>query len=86
LVSWQVSGFPRDKKGSDKGIDGWFNYLAQRGQVETGVLSVKAADLVNPNMVRDLGRVMQRDRHRFGLFIMKAKPTKGMREEAASTR
>ncbi len=35
-------------------------------------------------MVRDLGRVMERDRFRFGLFIMKALPTKGMREEAAS--
>jgi hypothetical protein len=83
-VSWQVGGFPRDEKGGDKGVDGWFNYLAQRGQVETGVLSVEGGDLVNPNMVRDLGRVMQRDRHRFGLFIMNAKPAKGMREEAAS--
>ena len=27
---------------------------------------------------------MERDGHRFGLFIMKSMPTKGMREEAAS--
>jgi len=83
-VSWQVGGFPRDKKGGDKGIDGWFNYLAESGKIETGVISVKAGDVVNPNMVRDLGRVMERDKYRFGLFIMKALPTKGMREEAAS--
>ncbi len=83
-VSWQVGGFPRDKKGGDKGVDGWFNYLAESGRIETGVISVKAGDIVNPNMVRDLGRVMERDKHRFGLFIMKSSPTKGMRDEAAS--
>ncbi|WP_235523939.1 DNA methyltransferase, partial [Sphingomonas sp. Leaf33] len=83
-VSWLVGGYPRDKKGGDKGVDGWFNYLAESGRIETGVISVKAGDIVNPNMVRDLGRVMERDKHRFGLFIMKSLPTKGMREEAAS--
>ena len=83
-VSWQVGGYPRDKKGGDKGVDGWFNYLAEGGRIETGVISVKAGDNVNPNMVRDLGRVMERDKHRFGLFVMKGMPTKGMRDEAAS--
>lgn len=83
-VSWQVGGFPRDKKGGDKGVDGWFNYLAEGGKIEPGVISVKAGDIVNPMMVRDLGRVMARDKYRFGLFIMKAAPTRGMREEAAS--
>jgi site-specific DNA-methyltransferase (adenine-specific) len=83
-VCWQVGGFPRDKKGGDKGVDGWFNYLAKDGRIRTGVISVKAGDNVNPNMVRDLGRVMERDRHEFGLFVMKGLPTKGMRDEAAS--
>lgn len=83
-VCWQVGGYPRDKKGGDKGVDGWFNYLAAGGKIETGVISVKAGDNVNPNMVRDLGRVMERDKHRFGLFVMKGMPTKGMRDEAAS--
>lgn len=84
-VCWQVGGFPRDKKGGDKGVDGWFNLqLDNRGRTETGVISVKAGDIVNPTMVRDLGRVMERDKHRFGLFVMKAMPTKGMLAEAAS--
>jgi site-specific DNA-methyltransferase (adenine-specific) len=89
-VCWQVGGFPREKKGGDKGVDGWFNYewvdpnRDNRRTIETGVISVKAGDNVNPNMVRDLGRVMQRDGHRFGLFVMKGMPTKGMRDEAAS--
>ncbi len=89
-VCWQVGGFPRDKKGGDKGVDGWFNYewvdLDRPGvrQIRTGVISVKAGDNVNPNMVRDLGRVMQRDGHRFGLFLMKGLPTRGMEAEAVS--
>jgi site-specific DNA-methyltransferase (adenine-specific) len=29
-VCWQVGGYPRDKKGGDKGVDGWFNYLGRR--------------------------------------------------------
>ncbi|HEX8554810.1 MAG TPA: DNA methyltransferase [Sphingomonas sp.] len=88
-VCWHVGGFPRDKKGGDKGVDGWFNHLGGAdakggGRVETGVISVKAGNIVNPTMVRDLGRVMERDGHRFGLFITKSLPTKGMRDEAAS--
>lgn len=83
-VCWQVGGFPREKKGGDKGVDGWFNYLAEGGKIQTGVISVKAGDNVNPNMVRDLGRVMERDKHAFGLFVMKGLPTKGMRDEASS--
>ena len=57
-------------------MDGWFNYLAEGGRIKTGVISVKAGDIVNPNMVRD--------RHRFGLFVMKGMPTRGMLAEAAS--
>lgn len=83
-VCWQVEGFPREKKGGDKGVDGWFNYLTDQNRIATGVISVKAGDNVNPGMVRDLGQVMKRDGHQFGLFIMKGLPTKGMREEAAS--
>jgi site-specific DNA-methyltransferase (adenine-specific) len=81
---WQVGGYPREKKGGDKGVDGWFNYLAEGGKIETGVISVKGGDNLNPGMVRDLGRVMERDKHRFGLFITAAMPTKGVRDEIAS--
>jgi site-specific DNA-methyltransferase (adenine-specific) len=89
-VCTRTGGYPRAKKGGDKGVDGWFNYQwvdpERPGQlaVETGVISVKAGDNVNPAMVRDLGEVMRRDKHRFGLFVMKAMPTKGMRDAAAA--
>jgi len=81
---WQVGGYPREKKGGDKGVDGWFNYLAEGRKIETGVISVKGGEHLNPGMVRDLGRVMERDHHRFGLFITAAMPTKGVRDEIAS--
>lgn len=48
------------------------------------MISVKGGEHLNPNMVRDLGRVMERDKHRFGLFITAAMPTKGVRDEVAS--
>ena len=89
-ICWQVGGYPREKKGGDKGVDGWFNYLVHSdtqgggSRIESGVISVKAGDNVNPNMVRDLGRVMARDNHKFGLFVMKGMPTSGMLKEAAS--
>lgn len=48
------------------------------------MISVKAGGNVNPNMVRDIGRVMTRDGHKLGLFVSAAMPTRGMEEEAAS--
>lgn len=87
---WKVGGFPRDKKGGDKGVDGRFNYEwvdpDREGvrKIETGVISVKGGEHLNPGMVRDLGRVMERDKHRFGLFIVAAMPTKGVRQEIDS--
>ncbi|MFN7399940.1 MAG: site-specific DNA-methyltransferase [Sandaracinobacter sp.] len=83
---WQVGGYPwmGGKKGGDKGVDGYFNYLGPNGAIEMGVISVKAGDNVNPGMVRDLGRVMERDGHKIGLFLCAALPTKGMEAEADS--
>jgi site-specific DNA-methyltransferase (adenine-specific) len=85
-ICLQLGGWPwmGGKKGGDKGVDGYFYYVGERGQTETGVISVKAGHNVNPNMVRDLGRVMQRDGHKLGLFVSAALPTKGMEAEANS--
>ena len=58
--------------------------VGEGGQTEAGVISVKAGHNVNPGMVRDLGRVMQRDGHKLGLFVCAALPTRGMEEEANS--
>lgn len=72
------------KKGGDKGVDGYFYYAGNDGSTQTGVISVKAGNNVNPAMVRDLGRVMERDGHNLGVFVCAVMPTKGMVEEANS--
>lgn len=85
-ICLQLGGWPwmGGKKGGDKGVDGYFYYVGEGGQTETGVISVKAGHNVNPGMVRDAGRVMARDGHKLGLFVCAAMPTRGMEEEAAS--
>jgi site-specific DNA-methyltransferase (adenine-specific) len=85
-ITLKLGGYPwmGGKKGGDKGVDGYFYYIGEGGATETGVISVKAGGNVNPNMVRDIGRVMARDGHKLGLFVTATLPTKGMVEEANS--
>lgn len=85
-ITLKLGGWPwmGGKKGGDRGVDGYFYYVGAGGQTETGVISVKAGHSINPAMVRDLGRVMQRDGHRMGLFVCAAMPTRGMAAEADS--
>jgi site-specific DNA-methyltransferase (adenine-specific) len=83
-ICWKLGGYPRMKKGGDKGVDGYFYYIGEGGATEIGVISVKAGSNVNPNMVRDIGRVMARDGHKLGLFVTATPPTKGMADEANS--
>lgn len=85
-ITLKLGGWPwaGGKKGGDKGVDGYFYYIGDRGRSETGVISVKAGAHINPGMVRDLGRVMARDGHRLGLFVCAALPTRGMEAEARS--
>ncbi len=85
-ITLKLGGYPwmGGKRGGDKGVDGYFYYIGEGGATETGVISVKAGGNVNPNMVRDIGRVMARDGHKLGLFVTATLPTKGMAEEAAS--
>ena len=85
-ITLKLGGYPwmGGKKGGDKGVDGYFYYIGEGGATETGVISVKAGGNVNPNMVRDIGRVMARDGHKLGLFVTATSPTKGMTDEANS--
>ena len=85
-ITLKLGGYPwmGGKKGGDKGVDGYFYYIGEGGVTETGVISVKAGGNVNPNMVRDIGRVMARDGHKLGLFVTATLPTRGMTDEAAS--
>jgi site-specific DNA-methyltransferase (adenine-specific) len=85
-ITLRLGGYPwmGGRKGGDRGVDGYFYYIGAGGRTETGVISVKAGANVNPAMVRDIGRVMQRDGHKLGLFVTAAQPTSGMETEANS--
>ena len=85
-ITLKLGGWPwmGGKKGGDRGVDGYFYYVGEGGGTETGVISVKAGNNVNPAMVRDLWGVMQRDNHKLGLFVCAAAPTPGMEREAAA--
>lgn len=85
-ITLQLGGWPwmGGKKGGDKGVDGYFYYVGEGGQTETGVISVKAGQNINPSMVRDLGDVMTTGGHKLGLFVTAALPTRGIEEHAAS--
>jgi site-specific DNA-methyltransferase (adenine-specific) len=85
-ITLKLGGWPwmGGKKGGDRGVDGYFYYVGEGGKTETGVISVKAGAHITPSMVRDLGRVMERDGHKMGLFVCAAEPTRGIIEEAHS--
>jgi len=73
------------KKGSDKGIDGNIYFHDDpRGKTKRIILSVKAGANVNVAMVRDLVGTVTREKADIGALLTFAKPTRQMREEAAS--
>lgn len=79
----RLGGRPRGA-GGDGGIDGEIIY--QKGQRDYGraLVSVKAGRHVNPDMVRSLRGVVERESADMGFFVCLEKPTKGMRDEAMS--
>jgi DNA modification methylase len=80
---WAVSlveGEPREKKGSDKGIDGVVHLLNIKGGPEKAVIQVKGGG-VNPSSIRDFAHVINREGAVFGLFMCFT-ATKEMLKEA----
>ncbi len=73
------------KKGADKGIDGrlYFHDGTGSGRTRQVILSVKAGK-VGRDQVHSLGGVMGREKADMGVLISFEKPTRPMREEAAS--
>ena len=69
------------KKGADKGIDGniWFGPKHQG----RAIVSVKAGDNVQVNMIRDLRGVIEREGAGIGVFLTLTPPTRPMIAEAA---
>jgi site-specific DNA-methyltransferase (adenine-specific) len=73
------------KKGPDRGIDGELFFPNGPGRPYGRMLtSVKGGANAGASMVRDFGRVLERERAELGLFICLYKPTRAMLSEAAS--
>jgi site-specific DNA-methyltransferase (adenine-specific) len=71
------------KKGADKGIDGRLYFHDGSDKTRQIILSVKAGG-VTRDQVHSLGGVIQREKAEMGVLISFERPTKPMREEAAS--
>jgi site-specific DNA-methyltransferase (adenine-specific) len=73
------------KKGADRGVDGELFFPNGPGRPWGRMLtSVKGGEQVGPSMVRDFGRVLEREEAQLGLFICLRPPTREMIREAAS--
>lgn len=73
------------KKGMDRGVDGELFFPNGPGRPWGRMLtSVKGGEQVGPSMVRDFGRVLEREGAQMGLFICLRPPTREMVREAAS--
>jgi site-specific DNA-methyltransferase (adenine-specific) len=73
------------KKGADRGVDGELFFPNGPGRPWGRMLtSVKGGEQVGPAMVRDFGRVLEREKAQLGLFICLHPPTREMIREAAS--
>lgn len=73
-----------DRKGADRGIDGYLTFLTGRDKYERAIVQVKSGHVL-PGMVRDLRGVLEREKAPFALLITLEPSTKAMRQEAADT-
>ena len=73
------------KKGMDRGVDGELFFPNGPGRPWGRMLtSVKGGGQVGPSMIRDFGRVLDREGAELGLFICLHRPTREMTREAAT--
>ena len=89
-VSFTVTGLlaiaivgDRNRKGSDRGIDGMLNFLTEKNKTEKILVQVKSGH-VKSGDIRDLHGVLQREAAAMGVFISLEEPSKDMRSEAGS--
>lgn len=78
----EAQPFHGKKKGADGGIDGLIFFQDDKGTAKKIVVSVKGGEHVSVPMIRELARVVEREKAEIGLFVTLAEPTKPMRTEA----
>jgi hypothetical protein len=75
--------FGGKKKGADTGIDGILYFKPDGKTTEKGIVSVKGGGNVDVKMIRELGKVVDREKAKIGVLVALARPTKPMVQEAA---
>lgn len=76
--------YQNKKKGADSGVDGIIYFRDDETLAKKIIVSVKGGGHINPQMIRDLVGVLQREKAEIGLFVTLTKPTGAMIKEAAS--
>jgi len=81
-----VKAKPEPSDVADRGIDGtiYFHDDPEGKETKEIIVQVKSGG-INPGVVRDLKGVVEREKAQIGVLVTLQKPTKGMREEAASS-
>lgn len=87
--SWALSlvkAKPEPSDVADRGIDGriYFHNDPEGKEIKEIIVQVKSGG-VNPAVVRDLKGVVEREKAQIGVLITLQRPTRGMKEEAASS-
>jgi len=87
--SWALSlvkAKPEPSDVADRGIDGriYFHDDPEGKEIKEIIVQVKSGG-VNPAVVRDLKGVVEREKAQIGVLITLQRPTRGMKEEAASS-
>lgn len=77
------NGSKEGKKGSDRGIDGIINLIAEKGRTQRILIQVKSGH-VRSGDIRDLRGVVEREEAAIGVLITLEEPSKDMITEAAS--
>ena len=72
------------KKGADSGIDGLIYFRSDAKTTERAIVSVKGGGSGGVMMIRDLKRVLEREKAPIGVFMTLTEPTQPMLKEAAS--
>ena len=79
-----VQNYRERKKGPDKGIDGIIYFHNPPHGVGQVIVSVKAGQHINPDMISALEGTVKREDAQLGIFVCAAPPTSGMRRNAAA--
>jgi hypothetical protein len=72
------------KKGADKGIDGIIYFHNPPHGVGQVIVSVKAGQHINPDMISALEGTVKREDAQLGVFVCAAEPTANIRRNAAA--